>query len=63
MRREDQHRNAYYQYYTGRKKGQGDQYHLCINTQLGEAYVQQAVLQALKANMQQVNKDKTEKAS
>lgn len=63
VRREDQHRNAYYQYYTGRKKGQGDQYHLCINTQLGEAYVQQAVLQALKANMQQVNKDKTEKAS
>lgn len=63
VRREDQHRSAYYRYYTGQKKGQGENYHLCINTQLGEDYVEQTILGALKAEFSKTEKKNLEKVS
>lgn len=63
VRREDQHRSSYYRYYTGQKKGQGENYHLCINTQLGEDYVEQTILGALKAEFSKTEKKNLEKVS
>ena len=46
IRQTDQHRAEYYHYYTRRPWGSAPNYHLCLDTRMGEAFIQDTVIKA-----------------
>ena len=51
IRQTDQHRAEYYHYYTRRLWGSAPNYHLCLDTQMGEDFIQDTIIRSIRTRI------------